>query len=526
MSTGESGGNRAAFARAWPSLLAATVALVLLIRLAWDSGGYFPPSYLSAGAVAFVVLAVILLVRPPHYALSLPALLGLAGLAGLTAWTALSSTWSPSPAGALQAAQRDLAYLGLFALALVAAGSGRHTRLLVWGALTAIAAIGLAGLISRLYPDLITAPAAERFPGYRLSYPFGYWNAFGTLSGMGAALALGLAADPRVRPLPRGLCAGLSVALVVALYLSLSRGAWVGVLVGLTVLVVLSTHRASLLATASLVGAASAAALLRLSAYPALTDDPGLGHGQLSEGSAYGRQLVGLLIVVVIANMVVAAGGAPLRERIPPLPRRWSLRAGAGLAVAVAAVLVIESGTIGGFFDRQWSDFLRASATQSGTARLLNTQGSRSDVYRVALGGLAAHPLIGDGAGSFAIRWIRERHVRETLQNAHSLELETLDELGLVGGALLLAVLASIIAAAVRSRVRAGALDPTGTAAVSGAVAVWLVDSAVDWDWQMSAVTGLALVLASALYPQGRWRRRRHRAPTVEDPSPAAIAAG
>ncbi|MEA2355231.1 MAG: hypothetical protein QOD61_1360 [Solirubrobacteraceae bacterium] len=508
VSTGKTGGGRVELARAWPSWLAGIVALGLLVRMAWDGGGYFPPSYLSAGAIALLVLFGILVVRPPHYPLSLPALVGLAGLAGLTGWTALSSGWSPSADGALEAAQRDLAYLGLFGLALVAAGSGRHTRALVWGVLLAITVVCAAGLISRLYPDVLSVPAAQRFPGYRLAYPLGYWNAFGTLSGMGLVLALGLGADPAARALVRGLCAGLAVVFVVALYLSLSRGAWLGVIVGLVVLLALSDRRVSLLSTAGLVALVGGAALLRLRHYPALTTDPRLGAGQLSEGAAYGRQLIGLLLVAVAANLINAAGAAPLRERIPHLAPRLKLRLAAVAGLVLIALAIARAGAVGGFVDRQWTDFLRPSSTQTGTGRLLNAKGSRSDVYRVALGGFAAHPLIGDGAGSFAIRWIRERRVDETLQNAHSLELETLDELGLVGALLLAVFLGSILAAGVRSRVRAGALDATRTAAVTGAVAVWLLDSAVDWDWQMSAVTGLALVLAAALYPHGRWRRR------------------
>src|SRR4051794_3009229 len=83
----------AVLARSWPSLIAGAVSLGLLASLAWRFGGYFPDAYLGAGSVAFGTLAVILLVKPPYWALSTPALLALAGLGGLAAWTALSSTW-------------------------------------------------------------------------------------------------------------------------------------------------------------------------------------------------------------------------------------------------------------------------------------------------------------------------------------------------------------------------------------------------------------------------------------------------
>src|SRR3954468_7212634 len=79
----------AALGRTWPSVIAGAVSLGLLATLAWQSGGYFPDAYLGAGSVAFAVLAVILLVRPPSWVLSTPALVALAGLGGLAAWTAL-----------------------------------------------------------------------------------------------------------------------------------------------------------------------------------------------------------------------------------------------------------------------------------------------------------------------------------------------------------------------------------------------------------------------------------------------------
>jgi hypothetical protein len=37
------------------------------------------------------------------------------------------------------------------------------------------------------------------------------------------------------------------------------------------------------------------------------------------------------------------------------------------------------------------------------------------------------------------------------------------------------------------------------------------VHAAVDWDWQVPALTGTALVLAAALFPEGRRRRTGNR---------------
>jgi O-antigen ligase len=72
---------------------------------------------------------------------------------------------------------------------------------------------------------------------------------------------------------------------------------------------------------------------------------------------------------------------------------------------------------------------------------------------------------------------------------------------------LLLAFLVTLGWAAVSARVRPAALPRSHAAAVGAACSVWVAHSAVDWDWQMPALTGCVLVLAATLYPVGRRRR-------------------
>ncbi len=499
--------------------MAAATAIAIVLALAWRAGGYFPTAYLGAGAVAFAVLGGLLALRPPHYALSSHALLALGALGAFAVWIGLSSRWSSSPLTAIEDMQRALVYVGLFGLGLVAAGSGRFSRLLVWGALGAVLVIVGAGLVSRLYPDLI-GPVSD--PGgladYRLGYPLGYWNAFGALAAMGVVLALGLGADPR-SPVPlRSLAAGAAVLMSVAMYLSLSRGAWLALFVGLAALIALGAHRGSLILTSAIVTVPALLAIARLGGYPALVDDPHAGSGQLASGHAFAAQLALLVAGAVAVQAVVAAGRASdnLMQAMRRVVRPLLIGLLATATLGAAITYVVRTSAVEGraaravtgaqdWVDRQWQDFLRPTTfSEGGTARLTSSKGTRSDLYRAAVDGFDARPLIGDGAGGFEVRWMRERRVPEKVRDAHSLYLETLGELGLVGAALLALFLASLIVAAVRQRVRPGALARSQAAAVGGACAVWLSHCAVDWDWQMPAVTGVALLLAATLYPAGR----------------------
>jgi hypothetical protein len=194
--------------RAWAPLLAGVAAGVAIIRMSWDVGGYFPPSYLSAGAIAFGACGLLLVLTRPRYVVATNALLALGALAGLAAWTGLSALWSPAPERAIEAMQRDLVYLGLLGLGLLAAGSGRYARQLVWGVLAVVLIVCGASLLSRVYPDVVATPDIPSATlTYRLAYPLTYWNALGAMAAVGTVLAFGLSADPRT-PWPlRGLAA-------------------------------------------------------------------------------------------------------------------------------------------------------------------------------------------------------------------------------------------------------------------------------------------------------------------------------
>jgi O-antigen ligase len=122
--------------------------------------------------------------------------------------------------------------------------------------------------------------------------------------------------------------------------------------------------------------------------------------------------------------------------------------------------------------------------------RLVSAQSNRYEYWRVAFGEFGEHPLQGGGSGSFRTEWLRKRTIDETVRDAHSLYFETAAELGLVGLAALLLFLFGIVSMARRSPEAAGAI---------GALSVYAVHAGLDWDWELPALTLVALTLAARL---------------------------
>ena len=118
-----------------------------------------------------------------------PALALASGALGLLAvWTLASATWSDAPARALSEFDRTLLYgLVLVLTGSVAARVGDLSMLLRWTA-AAFAAIALAGLLTRLLPDMF--PISSGFLPERVSFPLTYWNAMGVACALGAAARL------------------------------------------------------------------------------------------------------------------------------------------------------------------------------------------------------------------------------------------------------------------------------------------------------------------------------------------------
>jgi O-antigen ligase len=124
--------------------------------------------------------------------------------------------------------------------------------------------------------------------------------------------------------------------------------------------------------------------------------------------------------------------------------------------------------------------------------------GVRSAYWRAAVSDARVYPFAGSGAGSFDDYWSRHGTVDVGVQDAHSLYLETLSELGLVGFVLLLGALVPPLIAVGVAR-----SDPNVATAAAGYIAL-LVHAGLDWDWEMPATTLTGLACAAALLAAAR----------------------
>ncbi|HWI72741.1 MAG TPA: O-antigen ligase family protein, partial [Baekduia sp.] len=202
--------------------------------------------------------------------------------------------------------------------------------------------------------------------------------------------------------------------------------------------------------------------------------------------------LVALLALMLLAALTqawavrVEADGTTRLGRLPLPPRHGYLAAALVAAMLVVPVVIAAGSDTPSSVDPRFG---------SSTSRLASADSPRYEYWRVAIGAFGRHPLDGVGAGGFSVEWLRHRHDANPARNAHSLPIETLAELGILGG-LALALLAGGIAVAARRVYRADAALAAGPAA---ALVTYAFHTSIDWDWEIPALTLVAVALAGLL---------------------------
>ena len=450
--------------------------------LAFFSGGYFDEPRIWAGLGAWALVAVAAIASPPPFPRSRQSLLTLGGLAALAIWTLLSYTWAPLAGTAYHDGQRVILYAGVL-LAAATLLQGRSLAVVEPAVAAGTLVVVGYGLSERLLPGLLHFHHSFSAQG-RLEQPLTYWNAIGAVAAIGVVLCARLAGDRRRSTALRCAAATAAAPLGLGLYLSFSRGSLFACAAGLVTLLVMERTREggrALILTVVVTVATSLCA----APFSSVTSLLGSHHRRVVQGT-----------VTLVALVAVCLAAASIQRLIDRRERSGRLRTGAlplpRRAGPLALVVVIGS----------FGVFLLAGAKEQsgahlsgGASRLTSLQSNRYSYWRVAWRAFKAEPIHGVGGGGWAVYWLRYRPFDVGAQDAHSLYLQTLAELGLVGAALLAAFLAGVALAARR----VWRIAPGLVAGPIAGFVVWAAHAAVDWDWEMPAVTLLAIILAGAV---------------------------
>jgi O-Antigen ligase len=289
---------------------------------------------------------------------------------------------------------------------------------------------------------------------------------------------------------------------VPTLYFTFGRGPWLALGLGLFGAIALDPRRVQLVSFIALVAPAAALAVWIGSRSPALTRQ----QSRLADAAHDGHRLALVVAALAAASALLVLVAARLEHRIDAGRRVRRAYAGVVLlaAVALLAALFVRFGGPVTLARHAYAEFKGppVGITAPGSnlnKRLFSLSGNgRPELWGVALDDYQAHRWRGSGAGTYERYWLAHRARAAKVRDAHGLYIETLAELGPIGLALLVIVLAVPISAAVRAR--RAPLVP----AAAGAYIAFVAHAGVDWDWEMSAVTLTAVLCGGALLAAAR----------------------
>lgn len=476
-------------------------------------------------------------------------------MAVLAALTAVSVTWSIAPADSWTEAGRMVSYLAAFAgAAALARLLPGHWAALIGGLLAAAVVICGYALATKVFPDSLNPDETLA----RLREPFGYWNATGLMGALGVPGCLWLGARRGGRPLLAALGPTALCPLLLCVLLAYSRGALLVLTAGLICwfLLVPLRLRGLIVLGLGIVGTAPVAAWVF--SQHALASDRVALVDRVRAGHELGLWV--LVSCLIVLGAALALGFLRAARPQAPDARR---RAGRTVLVILAlspiaglGAMAASSRGVGGTISNTWHQLTddRVTGVSNGPTRLTAAASVRSRYWREAANVFGNEVWLGAGANSFGTARLRYRRSPVSVQHAHGYVLQTLADLGLVGLAVNLALLAAWIVAATRTmgrrrRVLAGPpradgapRDPpwrtgitapplsadserNGLATLVALVVCFGVHSTIDWTWDVPATALFALVAAGWVAGRGPIAAAAPETPSWWNASTARIAA-
>lgn len=464
----------------------------------WRQGAYFGAVFFPGAAALYLLLIVLLMFAPFLGRLRGYSLAALSALPLLAAWMLLSLLWTPTRGSALEYANHAFLYGALFMVGLWLCSLLSREMTLAF-APVAIAAI-VVGVGTTVAISTGTHLMTYVHGDDTLRFPLGYRNANAAFFLICLWPVMTLAAD-RDRPWSfRALMVGGAAILVELAVLSQSRGSLPAAAIATVVWIAFSPSRLR------------AATQLGLVLVPVAFAMPTLlhvfQHGEVDAATLPLLHDAGRAVVLSsLASLTLAVVTFRSLEPRVRLSRYTQRRVGAGLILAVvlvggsaAGVFLAQHGGPVKFIDSRAREFTHGgipNLTSQGARFGANVGSNRDDFWRVSLDQMRSAPILGRGAGSFQLDYLRHRRSPESPRDPHSVELLMLGELGLPGFLLLIAFGVGVIGGLVRSR----RLGPSPALLASGALAAfayWAVHASYDWFWNYPVLTGVIAYLAGA----------------------------
>ena len=450
-----------------------------------------------------LLLAIVVGVLPLRR-LGLWAWVPLAILAAYVAWTLLSFSWTESSERTAADLGRISVFLGVFALALFVRGPNAARRM-VAAVGAAIVVVSLVALASRLHPGWFTdADETARVltsTRNRLAYPLNYWNGLAVLIAIGLPLVLHLATSARSVAV-RALAAAALPAMALTLFFTLSRGGAIAAAAALLVFIAFTSDRVPKVATLLL--SATGGAILIAAATQRDALESGFANAAARD---QGNEMLGITVLVcVVVGLLQAALSLGLTDNTRPAWTRPSQRQaawglGGGLVVALVVALALNAP---GKASNAWSDFKSPENPVHGTARLESFRGNgRYQYWSSAADQNASDPLTGTGSGTFEYWWARNGDLPGFVRDAHSLYMETLGELGIIGLALIAGFLVAVLATGASRTLRSARRRRSQLAAALAGCAAFCVGATYDWVWELAVLPIAFLLLAAVLVTAG-----------------------
>jgi hypothetical protein len=350
-------------------------------------------------------------------------------------------------------------------------------------------AIAGVALVSRCFPSTFGLQAgATLIPALknRLSFPLGYWNGLGIEIALAYPILLAVMSSRRSR-LVSALAAFPLPLLAAVMYLTSSRGAFAAAAVGIVVFLLLTPRRWPALAAIAVAGAAGVGAVAVLVPKKSLVN----GDVDTALGVHQGHHAAFWIGIACVLTALVWAGLAELGRRLPT-PSRTVGRATATALVVIVVAAIVAAHPIAKF--DAFKSKPAVGSTQTTLDHLLNSSGSgRWQFWGSAVSEFRAHPLNGGGAGSWKAWWLQHGSLKVFSEFAHSLYLEALGELGIVGLLLIVAAVLVAVAGAIRAALLLESVEIAGAAACGIA---FFAAAAYDWVWQLAgiAVVGVGML--------------------------------